>query len=170
MPARANGELRGYRQRQFRRIENVKELLARNEARQHIHFRNQHRGAGDEDDPALEHVQEAVGILRAEMIDHDADEADAQAVHRDRDRDGREEHQHALPQRRLEQIGREKAEAHQRIEIAQAAAGLDHLQLVDAEVDDIAFEIDRDLNSRMKATPSCEERSCSWNESPASTT
>ena len=101
--------------------------------------------AGDEDDPALEQVQESVGILRSKMIDHHADEADAQAVHQDRDRDGRQEHQHALPQRRLEQVGRQKAEAHQRIEVAQPAARFDHLQLVDAEVDDIAFEIDRDL-------------------------
>ena len=90
-------------------------------------------------------MQESVGILRPEMIDHHADEADAKAVHRDRDRDGRQEHQRALPERRLEQVGREETQAHQRIEIAQAAARLDHLELVHAEVDDVAFEIDRDL-------------------------
>ena len=90
-------------------------------------------------------MKEPIGVLRPEMIDHHADQADAQAVHRNRDRDGRQEHQHALPERRLEQIGRKKAQAHQRIEVTQAAAGFDHLKLVHAEIDDIAFEINRNL-------------------------
>ncbi len=90
-------------------------------------------------------MKEAVGVLRPEMIDHHADQADAQAVHRNRDRDGRQEYQRALPERCLEQIGRKKAQAHQRIEVTQPTAGFDHLQLVDPEIDDIAFEKYRNL-------------------------
>ena len=116
-----------------------------NDARQDIHDRGEQPGAGNENDPAFEQMQESVGVLRPEMIDHHADQADAKAVHRDRDRDGRQEHQRSLPKRRLEQVGRKETQAHQRIEIAQAAARLDHLELVHAEVDDVAFEKDRDL-------------------------
>ena len=57
---------------------------------------------------------------------------------------GGEKDNGALPQRSPEHVGGEEPEAQQRIEIAQTAAGLDDLELVGAEIDDVAFEIDRD--------------------------
>ena len=57
------------------------------------------------------------------------------------------------------EIRDEEAEAHQREEVAQAAAGLGDLQLVDAEIDDIALEEHADAGEpRMTATPMREER------------
>ena len=47
---------------------------------------------------------------------------------------------HALPHRRLEQVGHDEAHRQQRKQVAQAVAGLGDLQLVAAEVDDVAFD------------------------------
>src|SRR5262249_17997703 len=69
--------------------------------------------------------------------------ADAHAVHHNRNRDRGGKHHRALPERRLEQVGGKEPKAEQRIEIAQTTAGIDDLQLVLTEIDDIAGEIDR---------------------------
>ena len=42
----------------------------------------------------------------------------------------------------MKQIGSEKAQAKQGIQIAQAATGFDDLELVDAHVDDVAVQDD----------------------------
>jgi hypothetical protein len=75
-------------------------------------------GAGEEYHPALEEVQEAVGLLGAPAVHQHADHADAEAVHHDGDRDRREQHDRPLPERRAKEIGSQKAEAQQWIEIS----------------------------------------------------
>ena len=55
-----------------------------------------------------------------------------------------ESEQHQLvPDRPAVEHREDVGEAHDREEVAQARAGLGHLQLVDAEVDDVAVEEDR---------------------------
>ena len=74
------------------------------------------------------------------MLNHHADRAHAKAVHQNGDRNAGEKQQQSFPERRLEKIGNQKANGHQREEVAQSVAGFGHLQLVDAKVDDIAFK------------------------------
>ena len=50
-----------------------------------------------------------------------------------------------LPDRRLEEISGQKAKAHQRVEVTQATACFDDLQFVNAEIDDVAVAVDRNL-------------------------
>ena len=54
---------------------------------------------------------------------------DSQAVHQDRDRNGRQKDNGALPDRRLEHIGGEKSQTHERVQVAQSAARFDDLKL-----------------------------------------
>ena len=68
-------------------------------------------------------------LLDAELVDQNADDADAQAVHQHGDRDRRQEHDGALPDRGLVEHRAQEAEAHQREEITQAAAGFGHGEL-----------------------------------------
>ena len=88
-------------------------------------------------------MQEALRLGDAETVDQDADHPDAEAVHQDGDRHRRQEQDDLLPERPLVKDGEQEAEAHQREQVAKAAARLGHLQLVDAEIDDVAVEIDR---------------------------
>ena len=71
--------------------------------------------------------------------------------------------QHELvPDRAAVEHGEDVGEAHDREEVAQARAGLGHLQLVDAEVDDVAVEEDRHAHQpRRSQTPISEETNCS---------
>ena len=48
----------------FGSVEHVKKRFAGCQARQQRYFCGQHSGASDEDDPAFEHMQEAVSVLR----------------------------------------------------------------------------------------------------------
>ena len=114
--------------------------------REQDHEQDHQRETDHEHDPALEVVQEALGHANAPAIDHHPDAGDAQAVHQDRDRDAGEEEQHALPRRAFVEIGEHQAQRHQREQVAQAVAGLGHLQLVHAEVDDVAFQVDADAD------------------------
>ncbi len=125
--------------------EGLGETPPAHEREQH-HLEEQQRDAGDEDDPAFEVVQEAFGLGGAVLVDEHAGDGDAKAVHEDRDRDRGDEDHRLLPQGAAEDVGAEEGEARQRKEIAQPAAGLDHLQLVHAEVDDVAFEEDADAD------------------------
>ena len=89
-------------------------------------------------------MQEALRLLDPVAVDQDADHPDAEGVHQHGQRHGRE-HQHRLvPERPAVEDGEEIGEAEDREEIAQPRAGLGHLELVDAEVDHVAVEIDRD--------------------------
>ena len=103
----------------------------------------QERDAGEEDDPAFEEVQEALGLADAVAVDEDADDADPDRVHQHRDRHRRGEQHHLVPDRAAVEHREDVGEAHDREEVAQSRAGLGHLQLVDPEVDDVAVEIDR---------------------------
>jgi len=100
--------------------------------------------AGQKDHPALEEVQEAFGMLDPVGIDQDADHADAERIHEHRDRRRREQHHRLVPQRPAIEDGEEVRERQDREQVAQPRTGLGHLQLVDAEIDDVAVEIDRD--------------------------
>ena len=85
-------------------------------------------------------MQEALGLGDAVAVDQDADDADPERVHQHRQRDRREEQHHLVPDRPAVEYGEDVGEAHDREEVAQARAGLGHLQLVDSEVDDVAVE------------------------------
>ena len=82
-------------------------------------------------------------IAIAPAINRDADQADSESIHGDRDGNGGQKHQCPLPARRVEDIGRQKAQAEERIEVAQSAAGFDNLQLIISQVDNVAVEINR---------------------------
>src|SRR5262249_8984299 len=108
-------------------------------------FTSQERRAGKEDDPTLEEMQEAVGHLIAPAIHQHSDQADAQAVHHDRDRDGGKKYHGTLPEWRLEQIGSQEAETEERIKIAQPGAGIGHLEFITTQINYIAEQKDRNL-------------------------
>ena len=115
-------------------------------ARQQLHglgHQEQEPDAGEEDHPALEDVQEALGLGDAVAVDEDADHPDPERVHQDRERHRREQQHRLVPARAAVEHREDVGEAHDREQVAQARAGLGHLQLVDPEVDDVAVEEDR---------------------------
>src|SRR5262249_18397816 len=86
-------------------------------------------------------MQQPFGLLGSPPIDQQTHHADPKAVHHDGNRNGRQKHQRTLPEWRMKQIGRQEAQAEQRIEVAQPATGLDYLQLINSEIDDISRQI-----------------------------
>ena len=101
---------------------------------------DQQRKAGHEDDPAFKVVQKPLGLCDAEAIHQHTDHADAETVHQHRDGHGGEHQQQAYPQAAMDHAGHDDAQSQQRKQVTQATAGLDHLQLVVTQIDDIAFE------------------------------
>ena len=89
-------------------------------------------------------MKKSISRLSTPVIDCHADQTNPNAVHHNRDRDAREKYDGALPERRIEQIRSEKAEAQKRINVSQSATSLDDLNLVIAKIDDISVEINRD--------------------------
>ncbi len=104
----------------------------------------QDRRADHKYDPTFEVVQHTFRHLDAPVLDRDTDQSDAQTVHQDRHRNARQEQNAPLPQRRSEQVRNDESESHQREQVPQAAAGLDHLQLETSQIDDVAVEEDTD--------------------------
>ena len=111
---------------------------------QHDCHQEQDRDAGQEDDPAFEIVQESFGMFDAETVDQNADHADAEGIHQHRDRGGRQQQQRLVPERPPVEDRHQVGKGQDREEVAQARAGLGHLELVDAQIDDVAVEKDRD--------------------------
>ena len=99
--------------------------------------------ADQEDHPALEEMQEPLGLLDPVTVDEDADHPDADRVHQHRQRRGRQEKHDLVPERPAIEDREEVGKAEDREEVAQAGTGLGHLKLVDAKVDHVAFQIDR---------------------------
>src|SRR4051794_15467955 len=114
------------------------------QAHQEPHQGEQDKECPEEDDPALEEVQEALGELGIAVFDEEAGERDASAIQDDGDGDGRQQDEGARPERASVEPGAEKPERGQREEITQTAAGFGYLQLVNAEVDNVAVEKDAD--------------------------
>jgi hypothetical protein len=85
-------------------------------------------------------VQKPFGLFDTVAIDQHSDNPDAETVHQDRDRHSRHHQQGAHPQRQMHQRGYDHAQCEQREQVAQPTAGFHDLQLVDAQVDDIALE------------------------------
>src|SRR5258708_2678653 len=86
-----------------------------------------------------------IGHFNAPAIDRHAYHPNPKTVHKYRDGDGGQKQHGALPNRHLKKIGRQKSQAEKRIKVPQTAAGFDHLQLVIAEINDVALEIDWNL-------------------------
>ena len=118
-----------------------KKLLRGPEPRQQPNLAGQDSGASDEDDPALEEMEQPSACAVPQRSTSTTHHTYSKAVHHDRDRDRRQKHERALPEWRLKQIGRQETQAQQRIKIAQPAAGLDHLQLIISQIDDISCQI-----------------------------
>jgi len=74
------------RRRDFWRVKYLKETFSIHPRKQR-HFCDKDQGAGDKNNPALEHVQKTIGILRPPVIDKDTNDTNAQAVHQNRDWD-----------------------------------------------------------------------------------
>src|SRR5690606_37460136 len=53
--------------------------------------------------------------------------------------------QRSLPQWRFKEIGSQKAQAQERVKVAQAAASIHDLELVGAKINDIALKINRNV-------------------------
>ena len=88
-------------------------------------------------------MQKALGLRDAIAVDKHADDADPEGIHEDRDRQGGKEQHDLVPCWPLVEDAEQEAEAHQRKEITEPAAGLGHLELVHAEINDVAVEIHR---------------------------
>ena len=116
---------------------------ARREALQRHRLEIEDDDTDDEDDPALEEMQEAFRLADAETVNEKADDPDAERVHEDGDRQRRQEEDDLVPGRALVENREQEAETRQREEVPQTAARLRHLKLVGAEIDDIAVEEDR---------------------------
>ena len=87
-------------------------------------------------------MKRTIGHSRAPAVHGHADHADPESVHRNGDGDARQQHQNALPDRCVEQICRQKTQTEERKQVAQSAAGIDDLQLVVAQIDQVSIEVD----------------------------
>lgn len=96
---------------------------------------DQYGQRGHKHKPALNIMEQALCHLRPPVFHRHPDGTDTNTIHDDRDRDGRYKQYHALPERDFTQISQNKPERHQRIEIAQAGAGIDHLQFIAPQID-----------------------------------
>src|SRR5580698_4933798 len=105
----------------------------------------QEQRAQHEYHPTLKFVQESLCRADAPMLDHQADRADAPAVHENAERHAGQENHDPLPKRALVKVRHQKSQGHQREQVAQPAACLRDLQLVAAEVDDVALEKNADI-------------------------
>ena len=112
--------------------------------------------AGEEDHPALEEVQEPLRLLDAVGVHENADHADAERVHEHGQGCCRQEQHRLVPHRAAVEDREEVGEGQDRKEVAQPRAGLRDLELVDPEVDDVAFEEHRD--ARLLHEPDAELR------------
>ncbi len=101
-------------------------------------------------------MQEAFRLADAVAVDQHADHADPERVHEHRQRCRHQEHHRLVPERPAIEDREEIAERQDREQVAQAGTGLGHLQLVDAKVDHVAFEKDR--NARQLDEPDPEFR------------
>ena len=84
------------------------------------------------------------------MLHQNPDDTDPKAVERDGDRYRGEKDECTNPQRRLVKVRDNETDAHQREQVTQAVAGFGDLKLVEAEVDDVAFEEDADPHGSQK--------------------
>ena len=87
-------------------------MLVRADLSKQPHLANDHNGAGHENDPTFEIVQEAFRCCSAPVLYHYPDYADSKAVHEDRNGNSRQEDDRALPQRPLEEIRSNEPEGH----------------------------------------------------------
>ena len=85
---------------------------------ENLNLQRQRGGAGQKDDPAFGQMKEFIGRPVSPNRDRHADQADPQTVQRNRDRNAGEDDDGSLPDQRLEEIGDDKTEAEERIEIA----------------------------------------------------
>src|SRR5262249_17492195 len=84
--------------------------------------------------------QETLGLRGTEVLHQDADHAYAEAVHQYGDRHGRGHHDQSHPQREADQADHDDAQRQQREQVAQPAAGFDHLQFVGTQVEHVALQ------------------------------
>ena len=86
-------------------------------------------------------MQEALCLTDAEILDQNPDHADTEAVHKNRQRNRRQENDGPVPPWADIDSGTQKAETQQREQITQPIAGFCNLQLVNTKVNDITFQI-----------------------------
>ena len=89
-------------------------------------------------------MEEPLRRGNAEVFCQDPRDPDAQGVHQDGDRDGCQHAEHPLPNHLLEEIGVEDPQGDQGKQVAQAAAGIHHLELGHPDVDDVAADMHGD--------------------------
>src|SRR5690606_24310547 len=82
----------------------------------------------------------------APVLHGDADDTDTYTVHDDGDGYRRKKNQRALPERTFVQHSDQEPEAHQREQVIQATTGLGHLELIRAEINDIALRKNADIH------------------------
>ena len=98
-------------------------------------------------------MQEAFGLLDPVAVDHHPDDPDPERVHQHRQR-GRRQQQHRLvPHRSAVEDRKQIGKGQDREQVAQPRTGLGHLQLVDAQINDIAFQEHRNAHQRDEPDP-----------------
>ncbi len=99
-------------------------------------------------------------MANAIAVDQHCDHADPERVHQHGQGRCHQEQHRLVPEGTLVEDTEEIGEAEDREEVAQAGTGLGHLQLVDAQVDHIAFQEDGTPISSTNQTPISDETSC----------
>jgi hypothetical protein len=92
-------------------------------------------------------VQESFCLLNAPALYQHADIADPKAIHQHGNWDGGYEPYQPLPQRCNEKVDRQESGAHQRGKAPETLAGLHHLQLEVAQIDDTTHQDHADVTT-----------------------
>ena len=108
---------------------------------QHPHFAQQHRKGKNEDGPARKIVQKAFGHRRAPAFVQDPREGDPGAVDEEGEREGGKYEKRPLPEGSAEEVGEDEPQDEEGKDISEPAAGFHHLELGEAEVDDVPLPV-----------------------------
>src|SRR5579883_2327511 len=122
--------------------ENLEKMPAR-ESRQQIDLEGEKQCRCDENDPAFEEMKRSVSHSRAPKVHGQTNYTDPEAIHCHGNGDARQQYQDALPDGSDEQISGQNAQAEKRKQITQSAACVDDLEFVVAQINQIAFQVDR---------------------------